>query len=248
MEIKSFFFNKVLLKTKTSFSFLLDLVFPRKCLGCKKEGDWFCPKCFSALTVRKDKVCPFCNQPGKANIACDSCRKEKSLKGVFVAGDYHDQALSEAIHFLKYKYCESVASSLAKFIYKSLAASLAKEFSPYSDWLLVPVPLHKKRWRQRGFNQSEILAKELVKWVNFKPGIDLIERRYYTKPQVGLKAQERRKNLEGVFVVLDPLKVEGKRIVLLDDVVTTGSTMEECAKVLKAAGAKEVCGLALARD
>ena len=230
-----------------SFNFLLDLIFPRQCLGCKKEGEWFCPTCFGKLKLRKDETCPFCNKKSQRNFTCPSCQEDKSLKGVFVAGDYHDKALSAAVHLLKYKYCESVAFGLAKFIRKALAKN-KKFFSPYSDWLLVPIPLHKKRWRTRGFNQSEVLAKELVKLADFSSGIDLIRRRYYTKPQVGLKARARKKNLEGAFVVIDSRKVEGKKIVLLDDVVTTGSTMEECAKVLQAAGAKEVWGLALAKD
>ena len=150
-------------------------------------------------------------------------------------------AVREAVHALKYRGVRAVAPALGEHM-----ARWFEQTGVRGD-LIVPVPLHKRRLRDRGYNQSSLLARELSKRTGLPVGEDVLERTRDTLPQVSLSSRvERARNVEGSFRCIG--EVAGRKILLVDDVVTTGSTMSACASALSAAGAGSVWGLALARQ
>jgi ComF family protein len=152
-------------------------------------------------------------------------------------------AVRKLLTKLKYSSVTEVVDELVE-----LVISLA-DFTPLSHntWIVMPVPLHKKRLRQRGFNQAAEIGKKLAKLQGWQYEEKSLERKIFTKPQVGLAREERLTNLQGVFEISKPdFCVKNASILLVDDVWTTGATMRECTKVLKRAGAQTVWGLAVA--
>lgn len=208
---------------------LLDLFFPIFCLGCGKEGEWLCPNCLTKIEIN------FGKQPLTL----------KNLTGVWVAADYRQPLLAKALQTFKYNFILELGENLGELLIEFLANQLKQNPSCSFD-LVVPVPLAKKRKLWRSFNQAEILAKKVSQKFNWPLGLNLISRKYHTHPQVNLKAAERLINVQGIFVAKSH-GLEDKKILLIDDVVTTGATLQECAKVLKQAGAKEIWGLVLAK-
>jgi ComF family protein len=152
---------------------------------------------------------------------------------------FYDGIVLEAIHRLKYQR----QIIYAKFLAQLLAASPAREGIAETD-LLVPVPLHPRRLRWRGFNQALLLARAFP---DIPLGRDILVRRRPTRPQLKLSPEERRTNVKGAFLVSDPVVVAGKSVLLLDDVYTTGATAKECARALCQAGAGRVEVLTVAR-
>ena len=163
------------------------------------------------------------------------------MTGMLIAADYSSGPTKELIHNFKYSGIREVGPVLAGVLIQRLQAGKIR-----GEKVLVPVPLHSRRQRQRGFNQAEILARYVSRRLNIPGGIAL-KRKLNTKSQVELSGRERRKNLAGAFVCGDQELVKGKTVILVDDVSTTGATLEECAKVLRAAGARQIWGLVVAR-
>lgn len=212
---------------------ILDLLFPVECLGCKKEGEWLCADC-----LKKIKIDSF----GQAILPDVS----GGLAGVWVASDYQNPLLAEALQVFKYKFIPDLGRVLGELLADFLKQKKKSRRQPNFN-LVLAVPLAKKRKLWRGFNQAEILAKAVCDKFNWEYGEKIITRKYHVHPQVGLKLAERLANVKGIFAVDEPLKVKGKIILLVDDVITTGATMAECARILLAAGAKEVWGLVVAK-
>ena len=210
--------------------FFLDLLFPIQCLGCGREEEWLCPKCLSEIKIN------FNNQPYSAG----------QLAGVWVAADYNQPLLAKALHCFKYNFIPDLGKELSKLLIEFSADKVKKGEILKFD-LVIPVPLAKKRRLWRGFNQAEILARQISQKFGWQFDLDLIYRRHYTHPQVGLKAADRLINVKGIFAVNARRAIKDKKILLVDDVITTGATMQECAEVLKKAGVKEVWGLVLAK-
>lgn len=181
---------------------------------------------------------------------CFSCRTKSALDGVFVATPYRNRLLSEAIHVFKYE----LVDELATFLGRILAESVNHSTLPIPH-LVIPVPLHPWRERFRGFNQSALLAKELMRRSLTELEIpierSILLRKRFTLPQAKTShATERKENLSGAFGFAKhyPKKsLRGKTVWLVDDVLTTGATLEECARVLKKAGVKKIFGIVLAR-
>ena len=221
--------------------FLLDLLFPKFCLGCGLEGGWLCPACQDQILLVKTQVCPTCERVSSGGRFCRKCRQKKYLSGIIVSAYYGEGPTKELIHNLKYHGI----LELSDFLGEMLAGALA-ENPPAKDMVLSFVPLHFLREKQRGFNQAEILTKVVAQRLKL-PKARFLRKIRFTKRQVDLKGQERRKNLKNVFRVLPVFDPKGKTIVLVDDITTTGTTLEECARALKEAGAKRVWGLVAAR-
>jgi ComF family protein len=155
--------------------------------------------------------------------------------------DYEKSPLiTKAVHELKYNFIEEMAAPLGELLAQTLKENLTDE--PEKNWVICPVPLHKKRRKWRGFNQAELLAKRLMEFGNVS---NLLERSRYSKPQMELHRDERLKNVCGSFIYSADFLPEN--VLLVDDVATTLSTLNECAGVLKLAGVKTVIGLVLAR-
>ena len=199
------------------FKNILAVLFPQKCLGCKKENEILCSDCLLKI-----------NRPDTPH-----------LKWVHIAGNYQDLVLKKALWMLKYQGVKQLAKPLAEIVKERIWKKLETE-----NWLVVPVPLSKNKLRHRGYNQAEMIAGELSGNVR----ADILFKKFHTKSQVEVKNKEERlANIIGSFEVRNPETIRGKKIILIDDVLTTGATMREAKKVLKQAGAKKVVGVVVAR-
>ncbi|MEK9155852.1 MAG: ComF family protein [Patescibacteria group bacterium] len=221
----------------------LDIFFPRLCVGCGREGSHLCFDCAGTIDKFKTPTCPECGRITKFGQYCPACkaRTATALTGLIIAARYESGPTKEMIHQLKYSGITELAPLLGELIFERI-----KDHLPYGQIVIVPVPLHKKREAQRGFNQSELLARYLSDRLGF-PGGAALMRTEDTRSQVELSGEERRENLRGKFAIADAELVSGKTVLLVDDVMTTGSTLNECAKVLRRAGARQVWGTVIAR-
>ena len=230
--------------------FISDLLFPQYCLGCHKQGTLLCDDCFSLIEISEYQFCPFCREPKRVFDygKCDK-HKSKKLDGLFVATDYENALVKKIIYKFKYEpFLKSLAVPLAKLIISHISLSESESFIKSLNPILIPIPLHPFRKKWRGYNQSELIAKELSKFYNFPLVSDALIRKKKTISQTKLSKEERIKNIANAFTVKNQNLIEGKNILLVDDVFTSGATMEEGAKALKANGAKKVWGVAVARE
>lgn len=228
--------------------FILDLFFPKFCLNCSKEGSYLCQDCFSLIDILEKQYCPFCVQPRIVidGETCNHCRRSKHLSGLYCAASYNNFIIKKLINQFKYEpYIKELAKPLTSLIIAHLI--YLNKLSNFNDFLLIPVPLYKKKLKQRGFNQTEEIAKELLKNLKIPFFNNALIKTKQTPAQVELKKEEREENIKGVFICQKPEIVQGRKILLVDDIFTTGSTMEECNRVLKDAGAKEIWGIVVAR-
>lgn len=220
---------------------LLDLIFPKRCVGCGKFGDYFCKNCREKIDFLDKPVCPICQRQAIGGKTHPGCADRYKLDGLIVAAKCRG-VIRTAIKKVKYKWIYDIEKILV-----DLVSGQIWKFDFPQNSILVPVPLHIKRKRWRGFNQSEILAATLAQ--KFKvPFSDTLIRNRETKTQVGLSREERKKNIKDAFAIRQTphQSVRGKNIILVDDVYTSGATVGECAKVLKKAGAASVWGMAIA--
>lgn len=234
------------LKIKARF---LDLLFPLECLGCGKENEWLCQSCINRIKYKKIDQCVVCKESSHLGQTHPACQDKTFLDGVIIAADWEDQTLQTAIHKYKYNFMTGLAGPLTQILTKKINTPQQLELWRGKRIILAPVPLHKKRLRWRGFNQAELLAEKIASQIGWEMQTILLARQRYTKPQAKLKKEEREKNLIGAFgtqATIDERESETV-VILVDDVLTTGTTMNECAKILKQNGAKTVWGLALAR-
>ncbi len=228
--------------------FVLDIFFPKFCINCSKEESYLCQDCFSLIDISERQYCPFCFQSrvvldGKT---CGFCRRSKKLTGLYSAVSYNNFIVKKMINQFKYEpYIKELSKPLSSLIIVHLI-NLNKTLNLF-DFVLVPIPLHKKKLKQRGFNQAEEIAKELSENLKLPAFNDILIKTKRTPSQVELEKEEREKNIKNVFLCRKPELVKNKKILLVDDIFTTGSTMEECALTLKRAGAKEIWGIVVAR-
>jgi len=245
---KTFLFDQKDLKKEKNnifyrfYQYVLDIIFPKYCVGCGLEGKWICQKCMQKIIFVNNQACFACNRLTSQGKFCQKCRTKTNLTGLITSAYYHEGPLKEAIHTYKYNFAYDLAHDLAKILLSTL-----RHVGWNKKALLVAVPLHKKRKAQRGFNQSEILAKIISAYFDYPIIKDKLIRTKFTKPQVELTGAKRKTNIKGIFAWIGKNEIKGKTIILVDDVCTTGSTLEECAKVLRKAGAKEIWGLVLAK-
>ena len=237
---------------------LIDLIYPPRCPVCQAflqdriapcggQDLPFCPTCFKDFTEIESPICSLCGRPFSDGVeqdrVCEDCLRKRPSYDIARAPYLYDGALMTAIHELKYAQKSHLADSLG-----SLLALFAQTWiGELKGFLVMPVPLHPKRLRARGFNQSLLLAR----CVASKAGAELdflsLRRTKFTKPQTELRSEERKRNVRKAFDVVKPETVKRRTILLVDDVATTGSTLNECAKALKRAGADSVLCLVLAR-
>ena len=217
----------------------LNLVFPRFCLKCKVEGAYICRACKMELKLSATQSCPRCHAISSDGKFCSSaCNKGFYFDQLIVCMDYKtNPLLRRLISNYKYNFLKELNIELSLMMNQQLQ----KFVDLRDDLLITPVPLHKKRFRYRGFNQSLLLANGL------KSGflVDCLERTKYRPEQAKLQRKGRLENLKGTIAAKGELS--GKHFILVDDVATTCSTINECSRALKAAGAQNVCGLVLAR-
>lgn len=228
------------------------VIFPPQCLGCAEiidqvDGRIFCPSCEAKIHFITGSICHVCgttfpDSPADNHLCGDCLEKKPHFASARAIFSYEDVILN-SIHQFKYKsnlpVGEMLACLMADFSFPDI------DFADYS--LMMPVPLHIKRLRERGFNQSLILARAIGSKQKIAVNFSVLKRHKYTLTQTGYHKQERKENIKGAFEVTDSKKIAGRNILLIDDVYTTGATVNECAKILIKAGAQKVSVLTLAR-
>lgn len=235
------------------FNYLINLIFPPRCVACRKPSfnekfETVCDSCLKSIPIHNGLRCSECNRHlTKPKLPCHS------KKGFIIAGaaDYKNQVVRELIHALKYKNIKKAAEPLAYIINLYLIKSGLKDKSAQSDKkrqkaICIPLPISLERQKERGFNQSSLLASLVLENNPIKKEVLLKNKN--TKPQIECESYvERAINTSGSFVVIKPEEVKGKNIILVDDVYTSGATAREAVKILKMAGVKKVMVLVVAR-
>lgn len=227
-------------------------------------GEYLCPNCFSSLSFDTKQKCLICGKPSWDALTHPICKTKHAIDGYFSAVSY-GRVAKKLLYQFKYKpYLSDLQTVMTDLLYEKLVQSEMFNSLLKENPLLVPIPLSHKKLRQRGYNQSELLAKKLGALFHCSV-VSLLERTKETKPQYGLKREERMENMKGAFSYLSseqrdsrskrphpsPLlkgEVSHKVGILVDDVVTTGSTLREAAHVLKRNGFGKVFGVAWAED
>ncbi len=231
---------------KNIASTLLDFIFPPRCFLCKRDGPVLCTTCLATLQPLSLPRCQHCHTVLMTNGTCRQCREHPlRLSGLRTFSTYREP-LRTCIHALKYEGRRQLAEPLGRL--------LAEAYSNYklrAD-VILPVPLHTSRQLERGYNQSALLAAACAQHLHIAYRDDLLARQRATRPQVGLSLRERSQNVTGAFEPTRTFTAATKafarrRILIIDDVCTTGSTIEACADALFAAGARSIWGLVLAR-
>lgn len=254
---------------------ILDVIMPPRCVGCGEKGGFICEKCFGKIDFLDVQECPFCRRKSPLGEFCSedtkigtvisanktpSCRRklfgeECFIDRLIVCAKYNKKGvLKKIIEQFKYKFSGELAEFLSQImtihltgLYKKLAHKSVFSF-------IIAVPLHKKRLKYRGYNQSDLLAFGIKKHL-CRSGfpetrvIKPLKRVLLTSPQAHLKRTERLKNLNGAFKIIKKTEnvLWGKNVILVDDICTTGATLNECAKALKNVGVSEITAIVLAR-
>lgn len=231
--------NKMFSAAHSFFNVILDFIYPPFCYLCdnklETKEEFFCKICWNKQKKIKDiylhaEKMPYI--PGPV----------KWISGSFACFEY-SEITQEFIHFFKYKKFNELSNTFAA----ELADVLENAVTNIQFDLLASVPLHKKRLKERGFNQAELIAKSLSEKINIPYSSNTLVRPRYTKPQAKMSREERIKNVKDAFRLGDSQLLKSKIVLLIDDVLTTGSTMNECARLLRLGGAKEVYSLTITR-
>jgi ComF family protein len=221
---------------------LLGVLFPSRCLDCGRRGVELCDGCRPGLPWLTSEVCPICSTPSRLSRICQPCRASPSILDGSRAACRFEGPVRRAIHDLKYRGVRTRAALLAELLAEAL------DRRPLAIDVLIPVPLAPRRQRERGFNQSELIAIGLGARLAVPAATTSLVRLRETPQQARLSAVERRENVDGAFGCPESDAVVGRRIGLVDDVMTTGATLASCAEPLKLAGAARVYGVVVARD
>jgi len=233
----------VLTHIQKSGQSLLDLLFPPRCVNCQANDSWLCQNCLRQIVYISPPVCQRCGTPVASGVAiCRQCQHNplQYIDGIRSACYFEDNPIRPAIHLLKYRNHKAVASILA-----TILAEAYRRFQLTVD-VIMPVPLHSSRLRERGYNQSELLAKALSFLLDLPITSRALQRTRYTKSQMTLGFDERHQNVAEAFAC-ESFAGTGQTVLLIDDVCTTGSTLDACADALKKKGVAAVWGLTLAK-
>ncbi len=244
---------------------LLDFIFPRRCVNCRKIGSYICTNCFAYISFNEAGTCSVCQRPAIGGITHPVCRGKYTPDGVFSSLVYKG-VVKKLVYKFKYNpNLTDLKNTLSELFYEGIIQK--EEFHKVltSDSVLVPIPLYKSKMRKRGYNQAEILANGLGKKLDLQV-LNCLERIRDTKTQVGLKKEEREENIKGAFRLkpkfeyrISKLETNSKSqnsksqkvldlgsVFLIDDVVTSGATLKEATKVLKKSGVGKVYCITLA--
>lgn len=221
---------------------LLDLIFPVPCTVCGQFSEDICPKCLLDIPKIRMNVCPGCERIIDNNNFCPKCRSQfHPIKKLIHLGDFDNPVLHKAICGLKYNERKHIAATLG-----AILANRIKD-TRFDFDVLVPIPIHKSRLRKRGYNQSEEIVIAIAQ-VTQKPILLNLIKIKETEPQASLNKVQREKNVIGCFAVINSSEFAGKNVLLIDDVITTGTTLKTAGEVLKRVGAKKIFAATLARE
>jgi len=213
---------------------------PPNCGGCGKKGFRWCPTCDNQTETLGSSICQVCGGRIIEGHICKNCLRKQPEYDALRSWGLFKGPLREALHKLKYRRDISLGEILSRYLIK---------FYADSGWkvdLIIPVPLSTSRLKQRGYNQAALLAKPIALFYGINYSKKALFRVKDTPSQVGLTIDQRRQNVAGAFLA-DPALVNGLIVLIIDDVTTTGATIESCAKALIQSGASRVIGLTLAR-
>lgn len=235
------------LKTVESIHrFFVDLIFPPACIGCDSFGLLLCDNCLKNIGAPID-TCIFCDEKTLHGITCGDCRKHDVLSGIISVGGYKNPILRSAVHALKFSGVRDLSNSLGDLLAKNILQTMGTDLD---NFVLVPLPLHKKRENERGFNQSELLAKRVSSLLSV-PMVNILIRNKSTTPQASLDSKMvnlRKENIADAFSVNPEFAaIIPQKIIIIDDVATSGSTISEATKILNQQGVKEIWGAVVCR-
>jgi len=227
---------------------ILDFVFPKYCVNCRKLGSYLCSNCFSFISFDVSMICLVCNKASIDGLTHPGCCGKYTIDGAFSAISYKG-VVKKFIYAFKYKpFLADLNKTLVELFYESIIQNEIFQKVYGLKPVLVPIPLHLKRLRQRGYNHSKFLAEGLSEKLDLKM-VEILERKKNTKSQFGLNLKDRKENLKGAFSIIHNFLItQYPNVLLVDDILTTGSTLLEAARILKRNGIKKVWGLTLARD
>jgi ComF family protein len=226
---------------------ILDTILPKTCIVCNTKKTFLCEDCFSLIEINPYRYC-FCRLPSRLVGRFETCSACPSgyLNRIYSATNYDEKIVKKIVSEMKYKFqIEELSLPLTALILTHLKVI---DFKFNDEMIIIPVPIHSSRERWRGFNQAKAIAQVIAEKTNLPYYPDNLIKIKKTKTQVGLKRKDRLENLKNCFSILNSSQIKNKTILLIDDVYTTGATMEECAKILKEAGAKYVYGITAARE
>ncbi|MCX7755340.1 MAG: ComF family protein [Anaerolineales bacterium] len=218
----------------------VDLLFPPRCAGCGKLGQRWCQACRRQLAPPPEPICEICGEPQPQPGICPNCSATRPAFYALRSCAVFKEPLRPALHHLKYRQNRGLAEALA------WDCALFLDRLHWQAEVIVPVPLSEQRMRERGYNQAGLIAHSLARLMNWTYQPHALQRIRHTRSQVGLSAAARRENVRAAFSAQDRL-VNGKIILLFDDVATTGATLHSASEALRAGGAKRVYALTVAK-
>ncbi len=232
--------NKIRATAEHIYNSLMGFVYPPQCVICDllHEGDRFflCDRCAFSLDFYSDPYCFKCKNPmDVCSDKCPACGGSRLISKVWACSSY-DDFFRPLIHSFKYQGIIPAG----RFLSRNLADLMADRLQEKKIDMIIPVPLHPLRECKRGFNQSVYIAEELQNELHIPIDLDVLIRVRRTKDQTGLNREQRKKNMRGAFRINPKADLEKKRIILVDDVTTSGATASEAARILKEAGAREI--------
>jgi len=228
---------------------LLDFIFPKRCVGCKKFGEYLCSNCFAKISFAQKYFCGVCGHASYNGLTHPKCESKYSIDGVFPILNYHG-LLKKILYQYKYNpHLSDLTYVLGDFLYEGFIQNeiLMKEMQR-KECAFIAVPLHAKRQKTRGYNQSGLLTEYVSKKLEIKFLCKILIRNKNTAPQFKLPKAERHENIKGAFEIIKKETIRGVTVFLIDDITTTGATLLECANILKRNGAEKVYGIALGHE
>lgn len=232
----------------------IDLVFPARCIVCRAfdttpQPTYLCKRCLSIVPIKRLYECVGCKIPTPYGLTCHFCRPDWALDQLCIAAPYDDKMVKAVIHAFKYRFISTLSKPLAELVRKYIRDRTRHGLSLFAaNPIIIPVPLTVRRLNWRGFNQAELLAQHLAATYQMELRTDIVSRIGSAPQQVRtIGRQERLENIKGIFACTKPNILCERDVLLVDDVCTTGATLNECARVLKDAGARSVAALVVAR-
>lgn len=231
--------------SRTFLSVFAELIFPSSCAGCDNFGPLLCEDCLPKIGA-PENICIFCGDKTLYGKTCYQCQTKNSLAGVISVGKYQNAILRNAVHALKFSGVKKIAEPLGDMLAKSISQTLSNSLPEFT---LVPLPLHAIRKRERGFNQAELLTQKIAEKLSLQHR-ELLIRTRATKPQAKIDHKTenlRKENVAKAFALNPVIEHTPEKIIIIDDVATSGATLEEAAKILRLSGVKEIWGAVICR-
>lgn len=227
------------------YSAVLDVVFPIACVNCENFGAHLCTECEKKIG-RPVETCIFCGEHSFRGITCHTCHKKFCLSGILNISSYNDPILRKAVHGLKFSGIKDLSAPLGRLLSRAILQSFSERIN---EFYVAPLPLHTRRQRQRGFNQSELITQRVCELISL-PCLSALKRKKFSQPQSSLNPEIRElriKNIAGSFEINPTSLPLPNKVLLIDDVATTGATLEEAARVLREHGAQEIWAAVVCR-